>query len=133
MGASRYLHRCKRLLAVMVLLCALLGRVAVPTGYMIAASNQNGLPVFQMCNGSGPMAMATDARHNPDQHEEHKSADHPCAFAAASTAVDLAAVLHPVAPTTMAAATAYTALSFARPGLGLAAPPPPKTGPPFLI
>ena len=121
-----------RLLTALLLLCALVGRVAVPTGYMVGASAKGGMPVIEMCTDNGPVTMTLDTDGKSDGHRDHKAADHPCAFAVASTAVDLAAMLHPVAVIAAATSQPLALFGFARPGLGLAAPPPPKTGPPIL-
>ncbi|GAA0312329.1 hypothetical protein GCM10009087_23090 [Sphingomonas oligophenolica] len=109
----------------------------VPSGFMLAPT-ASGFPTLIACPGQGPMApMAMPAMAGHDMHhkggDQHdKSADHPCAFAAAGAAIDLAATAHPVAPAIMAAFAPPLFHAFTRPGLGLAAPPPPKTGPPIL-
>ena len=144
---SLLLHRHYRGLAVMLVACALMVRMLVPSGFMIAPSAE-GLPTIIVCPGQSPMApmapiamapmtMATPAMAGHDMHhkggDQHdKSADHPCCFAPAAAAVDLGAALHPVAPAIVTAFTPPLFHTFARPGLGLAAPPPPKTGPPTL-
>ncbi len=138
-----FLHRHCRGLAVMLVACALMVRMLVPSGFMIAPS-ADGMPTIIVCPGQGPMApmapmapMTTSAMAGHDMHhkggDQHdRSADHPCCFAPAAAAIDLAAAVHPVAPAPVAAFTPPLFHAFARPGLGLAAPPPPKTGPPTL-
>ena len=140
------LYRHYRGVAVMLVACALLVRMLVPSGFMIAPG-ATGLPTVIACPGQdpvtpmAPMTMAPmtgampgmaghDMHHKGGEHD--KSADHPCAFAAANAAVDLTAAVHPVAPKAVAAFAPTQFHTFARPGLGLAAPPPPKTGPPIL-
>lgn len=121
---------------IVLLLCVLAVRVVVPQGFMWG-SGADGSRALVLCSGSGAQALtpvaaaALAAQHRSDQRDQDgKTADHPCAFAAASLVVDLPGDGHPIA-TEPARAAAPTLLHiFARPGLGLAAPPPPKTGPP---
>lgn len=129
-----------RAYTVALLLCVLAVRVLVPQGFMWAAG-PDGTPTIVACSGFGPMpamamTMAAGPEHAAHHHDQHhhdgQSADHPCAFAAAGAALDFAMGVQPVA-TPADRADAPTLLHiFARPGLGLAAPPPPKTGPPTL-
>ncbi len=136
MFALRRFMQDRRLVAVLLLVCALFARIAVPPGYMIGGAAHGGLPVIEICTGQGAMTLAVPgalpgADRGSGDHD-HQAADHPCAFAAAAAAVDLAALLHPLAPARSIAILPGLVLGFARPGLGLAAPPPPKTGPPIL-
>jgi hypothetical protein len=130
-------------LTVALIACALAMRMLVPSGFMLTPTANGALPTITICTSQGAMTMALPASmdpaaatgqssHDDGSHDQGKAPDHPCAFAAASAAVDLAAILHPIAPA--GAGTSDTPLlpAFARPGLGLAAPPPPKTGPPIL-
>lgn len=158
---SLLLHRHCRGVAVMLVACALLVRMLVPSGFMIAPG-ATGLPTVIACPGQdpvapmapmamapmkmapmkmapmtmAPMTMAMPGMAGHDMHhqggEHDRNADHPCAFAAANAAVDLTAAVHPIAPTMVAVFAPAQFHTFARPGLGLAAPPPPKTGPPIL-
>jgi len=131
---SRY-----RGLAVVLLVCALAMRMLVPSGFMIAPGAHGAILV--LCPGQGatpaavPHHMAMPG-HDVTKHggdHQGKTADHPCAFASAGAAADLVSMVHPAAPTTRADfAPALFGVS-AQPGLGLAAPPPPKTGPPALV
>ena len=117
-----------RALTLALLLCVLAVRVIVPQGYMWASA-PGGAPAMVECSGMGPMpGMAMS--HGQSHDHDGKTADHPCAFAAAGAAVDLAAEVHPVALRVIAAAAPATLRISVSPGLGLAAPPPPKTGPP---
>ena len=124
-----------RALLVALMLCVFAVRVIVPQGFMWA-TGADGSPRMVECSGMGPMpapvAHQHGHQHGQDGKHDHdgKTGDHICAFAAASLAVDLAGDFHPAA-THVAPTAAPVALHiFARPGLGLAAPPPPKTGPP---
>lgn len=135
-----------RALAAMLLLCALAVRMAVPQGYMWSAGT-DGAPEMLFCQGAAtlpavtplavlPLAVtALAAQRESDRRDRPgKAADHPCAFAVAGAAVDLAARVHPAAAAVAATndAPAFSRQA-ARPGLGLAAPPPPKTGPPAFV
>ncbi len=110
---------------------ALLARMLVPAGFMPSA---NGVPGLVICTGQGAMVLPTAAmpmeHHAPGDGHDHQG-DHGCPFAPMAAAADLAAQApQPVLPF-LAADVARLATRLAtRPGLGLAAPPPPKTGPP---
>ena len=126
-----------RALVVALLLCVLAVRVLVPQGFMWS-SGADGSPQMVLCSGFAttqgltPLAAtALAAQHHSDQRgHDGKTGDHPCAFATAGAAVDLAAASHPVAALPLGVPAPTTLYLFLRPGLGLAAPPPPKTGPP---
>lgn len=124
--------------ALALIACALAIRLAVPSGFMLMPGMNGALPVITMCSGQGAMPMPAGmhpatgrASHDDGQHEE-KTPDHPCAFAAASAAVDLAAILHPVAPAIIGIDVRPQPHAFSHAGIALAAPPPPKTGPPIF-
>ena len=126
-----------RAFVVALLLCVLAVRVIVPQGFMWS-SGADGSPQMVLCSGFTSMqgltplaATALAAQHHSDQRDhDGKTGDHPCAFATAGAAVDLVAESHPLAARTLATAAPSALYLFLRPGLGLAAPPPPKTGPP---
>ena len=123
-----------------LLLSVLAVRVVVPQGYMWASA-ADGSPRIILCSGFNATsgltqiaATALAAQHDSDRRDhDGKSVDHPCAFAAANTAVDLASDAHPVAPQRLPSAAPVVLYRFLRPGIGLAAPPPPKTGPPAFV
>jgi hypothetical protein len=134
-----------RHLAPMLAALALLARMLVPAGFMPMASAQ-GLPTLVICPGAGPrapmampaMTMAMPGMTTGQEHKHHDApatshdCDHACPFGTMAAVVDLAS-LPPLLPFPLAmAATRLLPSLFARPGLGLAAPPPPKTGPPFV-
>jgi hypothetical protein len=123
---------------------ALLVRMLVPAGFMPAAA-AGGMPTLVLCSGQGPMGMpiphamagmagmaAMD--HGSDHSGQHDgdTANHGCFLGAISGAVDIAAPPVPVALPFIVATVSRIATVVTRPGLGLAAPPPPKTGPPIL-
>lgn len=120
--------------------CALALRLAVPAGWMPVAQ-ADGWVRLMLCPGAGstPMPHSAQAMHGnahehaPDRHDQDRG-DHapPCAFiglafAAALPDLTPAPTLAPVAaPSSLI----YRALVVV--GHGLAAPPPPQTGPPLL-
>jgi hypothetical protein len=120
-------------LAWLLIAFALLMRAAVPAGWMPVAS-ANG-PTITLCTGLGMVEAWFDA-----SGKIHKSAPHhgekesgACAFSGLGLALDVAAP--PYLPGTIAerpASAPATHLADAV-GRGLAAPPPPATGPPALI
>ena len=126
---------------------ALLLKALVPAGWMPVFDNGN--VMLRLCGGWAPapakdpaiqshLAMTMDhevtaspAHHDQDD-EERQSSDQPCSFAAGAlswTAPDAlpAAVLSLLRTAIVAAFPSTLA-----PGRGLAAPPPPSTGPPSL-
>lgn len=134
-------HQSPRWLTMLLLSLTLMARIIVPSGFMVAPAMAGAGPMIVICTGQGMMKMALPQAgipsaehgapgHHDDNHDD-KAADHPCAFAAASASVDLAALLHPAAAIGVTANTAPVDRLVPRPGLGLAAPPPPKTGPPL--
>ena len=118
--------------------CVFLLRLAVPSGWMPVA-DASGVHLT-ICTGMGPMAappatmMATMAHghHQMPSGQDHSDGDHPCPYA--GFAVALAEPLAPgldvpvLVPATVVAVV-KTAVTVGR---GLAAPPPPATGPPLL-
>jgi len=134
---SRY-----RGLTVVLLVCALAMRMMIPSGFMIAPSAHGATLILCPDQGSVPVAMTHKMGamampgHDMGKHggdHQGKGADHPCAFASAGAAADLVSIVHPAAPLIRADfASALFGVS-AQPGLGLAAPPPPKTGPPIFV
>lgn len=122
-----------RRIAPLLVALALFARLLVPAGFMPSADGRPGLVI---CTGQGamtmPMAAIPDDRRAPRNDSGHQD-DHVCPFAAMAMA---AATLSPAASVMMPFRlfdVAHDADPVApRPGLGLAAPPPPKTGPPLL-
>ena len=120
---------------------ALLVRVLVPAGFMPMAA-AGGVPTLVLCSGQGPMVMPMPQAmagmagmdHGKDHSGQHDgdSTNHGCFLGAISGAVDIAAPLAPIALPFITVVASRVASFVVRPGLGLAAPPPPKTGPPIL-
>lgn len=131
MTALRALQNHHRLFAALLIACALFARIAVPPGYMIGADARSGGATIEICTGQGPMQIAIPGSgHDGHDRSDHKATDHPCAFAGAAAAADVAIATPTPLPPVATHAPALSRPGFARPGLGLAAPPPPKTGPP---
>jgi hypothetical protein len=125
-------------IAALLMALALLARILVPSGFMPETSS-TGAPLLVMCSGQGPMAMPMPAEmqavfgaaHQRD-HQPPQSSDHTCPFAAATAAAALAQLPQAPMPFLAVEGAELAVALFPRPGLGLAAPPPPKTGPPLL-
>ena len=110
-----------------IALLSVLARAIVPAGYMAAAERG---PGFTIC--SSQFAVA-GAQKDVDPYHSGKSSNASCPFAMLQLAVDT-----PVSPTIGAPVTAYSVTATSpelhlAPGRGLAAPPPPSTGPPTLL
>lgn len=121
-----------RILMAMLLAVVLAGRLMVPTGWMPVAS-EGGIAIV-LCSGDGPAPAWLDAsgklhKGKPDS-SGHKAAES-CPFAALASPVDLArgpALDVPLPPVVATHGGKPSAVSI---GHGLAAPPPPATGPPL--
>ncbi len=130
-----------RLVLPLLLLCVAL-RGFIPTGWM-PAFDQAGVALVPCSGLTSPQPEPSahsghdmHAMHHGDaapQHDgksKHDIAGQPCAFAASAADLprpDLAAALKPLAP----AEPIFLALLAVEIGRGLAAPPPPQTGPPL--
>ena len=108
-----------------VLALALALKLMVPQGWMPGRSGG-----LILCPSGGPVLAMAGMQHGGKEMPAHPAGDHPCAFTGLGVA--------PVPPAPLAAAMPPVA---ARPhfavqrvavavGRGLAAPPPPATGPP---
>lgn len=118
-------HQIALLFATLALVC----RVAVPTGFMVGEGAAG--PTIVICSGSGPMTMPLPGvPAKPDGKAD--KADHPCVFAAAHVAAPAPVPNGDALVLRAAPASPMPPSGDLRPGLGLAAPPPPKTGPPAL-
>jgi len=134
----RISYRAPARFGVLLAALSLLVRLIVPAGFMPMA-NAGGAPTLVICTGQGPMVMpmpaamqmAGMADHQAPADHDGDMANHGCFLAAVGGAVDIAVPVAPL-PLPFVVAVAQTIQTFvARPGLGLAAPPPPKTGPPI--
>ena len=112
-------------------------RILIPPGFMVAPSMETGGSRIVICSPQGAVEVLIDASGHrvktPTDHDNSKGGAHPCAFAS----VAIATLASDQASDSTATVYADRALGnptpTQRPGLGLAAPPPPKTGPPILI
>jgi len=132
--------------AVVLLVCALAMRMLIPSGFMIAPGAHGATLVLCPGQGAMPIALPHDMaamampghdmskpsdKHQGDKHQE-KGDNLPCAFSPVGATANLVSVAHPVPPAAITVIAPTLFRIFVQPGLGLAAPPPPKTGPPTL-
>jgi len=139
LGWSR-LTRMQARLGALLAVCAISMRVLIPAGYMVAPSQTPGdLPAIVICTAQGAKTVSVDAsdvvqngESPPNPADDQGDPGHGCVFAGAATPL-------PVPSLTLARAENFATVSqiappaaHQRPGLGLAAPPPFKTGPPAI-
>lgn len=132
-------------LAAWLVTLALAVRLLVPAGYMpmagragleICAGQNADLAAMAAMPGMGTMPHhGTMPMHGMDHGKampgDH---DHDCGFASAvGGAADLPDLILPAMLAPVALPAAFVVQVNVRPGLGLAAPPPPKTGPPSIL
>lgn len=135
-----WMQRLGRQLGALALL-AMLVRALVPSGYMIAeADTPNGrYLVVQMCDGHGSAAQIVDldtgkildAPQAPGESGGKKT-EAPCVFAVSAPMSSPPATAEPIV-FKRAFEADFVAIGTVSPGRGIAAPPPPSTGPPTLI
>lgn len=140
LGWSR-LTRMQARVGVLLAVCAIAVRVLIPAGYMVAPTEgQGGLPAIVICTAQGAKTVSVDGggvvqngESAPEPADGKVNPDHGCVFAGAVTPL-------PVPALTLVHAEAFATVSqidlplaHQRPGLGLAAPPPFKTGPPAIV
>lgn len=109
---------------------ALVVKIAIPTGFMVADANAGGFPLV-LCTAGGAVVIDS-VPGAPTDHKAPRSHEAPCAFVghgAAFVAPDLVGE-------TLAQPIVYAPISPERPasispGRGLVAPPPPARGPPL--
>lgn len=115
-----------RVIALLAL--ALFVRALVPTGWMPVAT-ANGVRM-ELCAGQAmPTQAMAGMKHGHDQGKQALP-DHPCAFAGLGLAADIAPPLVVVALALMPPPMLAPRGLAVAVGRGLAAPPPPATGPP---
>jgi len=112
-------------------------RLTFAPGYMLSATPERVAMVI--CTGEGAVSRLVDIGGHGGGGGGQLPADNenpgqksPCAFAMAGPALAPPATITPVRVSAYLAAPVLAGMSVA-PGLGLAAPPPPATGPPSLI
>jgi hypothetical protein len=118
-----------RRFAVLLVVLALVVRLAVPTGWMPGEKS------FQLtlCTGFDTETVWMDSEGRLHKQKPHSEGEQkPCAFGGAlafAGPADFATMPEPLLPVEAARlSAAHVSI-----GQGLAAPPPPQTGPPFLI
>lgn len=122
---------------------ALAVRLLVPAGFMpmegkagleICAGQNADMALMGAMPGMGAMHHGMPMKgmdHGKPMPGDH---DHDCGFGAAiGGAADLPSLILPAALAPVALPAIFIGAVPVRPGLGLAAPPPPKTGPPILL
>jgi hypothetical protein len=132
-------HMGKRLSA--IALVALFMRALLPAGYMLAEADTGGARyvTLQICDGHASAQKLL----NLDTGEEvllsalpkkakDDGAKTPCVFSAAPAIVEPLVVVEPV-EFLVDTDVIFSPAQDIRPGRGIAAPPPPSTGPPSLI
>lgn len=153
MRTTRLLTGTRQTLLLAALLCVLLARVMVPAGWMPMPGKDGGI-VLAPCSGMGAVRMPehlsggdmagmdmSSAHADPSHHaaaagkdeprHTDTAGDHPCSGAGVSVAL----VLPPFDLKPAPRGHAFVAVrpqAGAAIGRGLAAPPPPSTGPPAL-
>jgi hypothetical protein len=124
-------------------LLALMIKVLIPAGFMLAQNSTTQLVAVVICTGSGSQTLFMDqdgqfvsgaGEQKGHGEGENAAGDHPCTFAHHGAALfssitpDLEAIAFTEAPRQLSLAFVDQA-----PGRGLAAPPPPSTASPLLI
>lgn len=135
MAGARHRSTLTVMLTALALL-AMTARGLLPAGYMVGPAHQGQLAAITLCTGNGEITVLRDAATGqivrPGDHKVPDSQPHGdghCVFAAMSwvAAPAIQPVLAAFAPPRPATLPALAA----RPGEGLAAPPPWSTGPPL--
>lgn len=129
----------RKYLTALLLAFALVAKLLVPAGWMPVADGQGF--AIEMCGGEGPMSAesaaamkAANDRLNAGlgKHAKGKPGGEPaCPFAALALGLGSEDVQAPSAPATFVQESPPSSFAVAI-GRGLAAPPPPATGPPAL-
>lgn len=72
-------------LAALIVACALMLKILVPSGFMIGT--EHGVITIEICTGTGPMmAMAMPGMDHKQDRQDHQGKEMPCAFSALSAA-----------------------------------------------
>lgn len=118
-------------MAITLMTLALLLRMLIPVGFMPATGQ--GFAIT-LCNGMAAMPDEIDKHGHVDkgQNTPDERGQHPCAFVGFSSVLDYstfadASILHPMANVARVPLPSFAVAI----GRGLAAPPPPSTGPPM--
>lgn len=122
------------LLPIALIACAMLLRVLVPAGWM-PTTGPDGMIRVALCTGTGAQPAWID-RAGTVHTEMPGGGDHdpqPCGFGSLGLGLDARLIAALPLPALAAEAVQPVARQALRIGGGLAAPPPPSTGPPSLI
>ena len=119
-----------RVLTAFAIACALVLRMAVPSGWMPAAS-AHGI-VLIPCPAASPEPMAHGSHHSDGKKQDHKNSGSDCSFAPFQAGVDVASQATPPTPDLTPEAIAPSAPPSTYLATGPPAPPPPSTGPPSI-
>lgn len=119
-------------IALALVVAALFMRLLVPAGWMPAADRGT---MITLCTGTGAQQAWIDSRGNIHKGQPGEGqADHPCVFGGFAAVLDLPSMSGAlVAPLAFADALPIFAATIVAIGHGLAAPPPPSTGPPSSL
>ncbi len=127
-----------RFVWLMLVVGVLAARGLTPDGWMPVADAAGDMQ-FAPCDGMGPIeptkSMSMSMSHGKMHHQapaKGQPSDHPCTGAGinlADATPPLPAIITPLRPTLTTAGIEHAVNA---PGRGLAAPPPPATGPPTL-
>lgn len=111
---------------------ALFTRLLAPAGWMPTV--QGGHPTFTICSATGLSEAWVDAdgKLHKSPKESDKNSGRSCVLAGLSVSLDLSRVVAPPERQTIAALPALNQDGAFAIGRGLAAPPPPATGPPSI-
>ena len=118
-------------IALTLLGLALALRVLVPAGWMPAAEGRGF--AITMCSGSGMEPAWVDAEGKVHKQAPAQGGDSHCAFAGIGAPMLGSDLPPPVIPAAHAEAAPVVSQALASIGQGLAAPPPPATGPPATV
>lgn len=121
-----------------IIACALLARVLIPQGWMPVETDRGWQ--ISICSGTGPVEMAASpvlaaalkAMHPGSEKQNTNANDHPCTFSGLTVALDGPSVPLLAPPALTAKSWLPRVVLAVAVGRGLAAPPPPSTGPPSI-
>jgi hypothetical protein len=131
MALARNQFRARRSAVLALAMLALLLKVLMPPGFMLADPGHGTL--IALCTGHGTLTFAPDD-HGKSKAPVQKKADAPCMGAGNVSPPSPSGVAAPAKAVIYAPQDAPRAPSLdLLPGRGLAAPPPPSQGPPSLL